>query len=344
MNKQQELAEQILDKHLSEYWKEHKKEVHLLIASAIAAIVEALNTPAKEEVRKYDMDSLRQEALRLDKEYLKANEAMKGSDSELIEFANNLSKQFIAPAKEEVVNIERKDLEENIRAFINRTCFSTTIQGRYGNWMSLQECLKSFGFELLSSIEKKLAAPAKEGITHVMIECPECETIQAAIIEHTVPFGTYIHHCENCKYIIMESEWNQVKPFKAPAKEVDKIFTKEDARFLLNNFQEYVKGHEIDPPYSFSTLVNMWIDDYTALNFQNAKEVEAISDSPDDIPKECTVCGVPKHLHGTCCGWTNASLIIDPIADVEKDWQRKWLEANNSELTINKNGTFITIK
>jgi hypothetical protein len=30
-----------------------------------------------------------------------------------------------------------------------------------------------------------------------------------------------------------------------------------------------------------------------------AKAVEAISDSPDDIPKDCTVCGVPTHLHGT---------------------------------------------
>jgi hypothetical protein len=50
MNKQ-ELAEQILDKHLSEYWKEHKKEVHLLIASAIAAIVEAMDAPAKEGMK-----------------------------------------------------------------------------------------------------------------------------------------------------------------------------------------------------------------------------------------------------------------------------------------------------
>ena len=52
----------------------------------------------------------------------------------------------------------------------------------------------------------------------------------------------------------------------------EKIFSKEDARILLNNFQEYVEGHEIDPPYSFSTMVNMWIDDYTALNIQNGAE------------------------------------------------------------------------
>jgi hypothetical protein len=68
-----------------------------------------------------------------------------------------------------------------------------------------------------------------------------------------------------------------------------------------------------------------------------------IMNTENNPPKDCSVCGVPTHLHGTCCGWTNASLIIDPIADVEKEWQRKWLEANNGELTINKDGTFLII-
>lgn len=49
--------------------------------------------------------------------------------------------------------------------------------------------------------------------TPVMIKCPACDTVQAAIVEHTIPFGTYIHHCEKCKYIIMESEWDTVKSF-----------------------------------------------------------------------------------------------------------------------------------
>lgn len=47
----------------------------------------------------------------------------------------------------------------------------------------------------------------------VIIECPKCKIIQAAIIEHTTPFGTYIHHCIKCEYIIMESDWNEIKPF-----------------------------------------------------------------------------------------------------------------------------------
>ena len=48
----------------------------------------------------------------------------------------------------------------------------------------------------------------------VIINCPECNTVQAAIIELTFPFATFIHHCVTCGYIIMESEWNEVKPFQ----------------------------------------------------------------------------------------------------------------------------------
>lgn len=47
----------------------------------------------------------------------------------------------------------------------------------------------------------------------VMIKCPECDTVQAAFVEKTIPFGTFIHDCVNCKYTIMESEWEEVKPF-----------------------------------------------------------------------------------------------------------------------------------
>lgn len=49
--------------------------------------------------------------------------------------------------------------------------------------------------------------------TPVMIKCPACYTVQSAIVEHTIPFGTYIHHCVNCDYTIMESEWTIVEPF-----------------------------------------------------------------------------------------------------------------------------------
>jgi transcription elongation factor Elf1 len=49
--------------------------------------------------------------------------------------------------------------------------------------------------------------------TPMMIKCPACDTVQAAICEHTIPFKTYIHDCEICEYTIMESEWDVVNPF-----------------------------------------------------------------------------------------------------------------------------------
>lgn len=44
-----------------------------------------------------------------------------------------------------------------------------------------------------------------------VIECPECETRQAAKVEHTYPFLTLLHQCARCGYWIMESEWSRVK-------------------------------------------------------------------------------------------------------------------------------------
>ena len=49
--------------------------------------------------------------------------------------------------------------------------------------------------------------------TPVIIKCPECKTIQAAIVEDSIPFGTFIHECEKCNYVIMESDWEVVHPF-----------------------------------------------------------------------------------------------------------------------------------
>jgi C4-type Zn-finger protein len=44
-----------------------------------------------------------------------------------------------------------------------------------------------------------------------IIKCPNCGEIQLAIVEHTIPFYSYIHKCTKCRYIIMESEWEIVK-------------------------------------------------------------------------------------------------------------------------------------
>ena len=47
-------------------------------------------------------------------------------------------------------------------------------------------------------------------------------------------------------------------------------------------------------------------------------------------------CGVPNHLHGTCCGWLNAIGIINPQNEQQAEWKQKWEEAHpNTSVTIN---------
>lgn len=43
-----------------------------------------------------------------------------------------------------------------------------------------------------------------------IIKCPNCSHIQSATVLHSIPFSTFIHDCEKCKYVIMESEWNKM--------------------------------------------------------------------------------------------------------------------------------------
>lgn len=50
--------------------------------------------------------------------------------------------------------------------------------------------------------------------TACRIRCPQCQLVQDARVEMFKgdPFCTYVHHCTQCKYIITESEWNEVTP------------------------------------------------------------------------------------------------------------------------------------
>jgi hypothetical protein len=65
----------------------------------------------------------------------------------------------------------------------------------------------------------------------------------------------------------------QSKPEK---KEQDTGGMGEAAKELMNDFQEYVEGKQIDPPYSFQTLVNYWIDHYISPNKQNIAMEETV--------------------------------------------------------------------
>lgn len=42
------------------------------------------------------------------------------------------------------------------------------------------------------------------------IICPKCQNVCKATVTLTIPLATYIHHCEHCHYIIMESEWDGI--------------------------------------------------------------------------------------------------------------------------------------
>lgn len=50
--------------------------------------------------------------------------------------------------------------------------------------------------------------------TQQQIICPECDSQEDAVVEHTVPFWTYYHKCDNCGHTILESEWQLVTPRK----------------------------------------------------------------------------------------------------------------------------------
>jgi len=45
----------------------------------------------------------------------------------------------------------------------------------------------------------------------VTIICPECGKVQDAKVIVDVPFNIYIHTCNECGYLILESEWNRVE-------------------------------------------------------------------------------------------------------------------------------------
>ncbi len=46
-----------------------------------------------------------------------------------------------------------------------------------------------------------------------IIQCPECGKVQKAVVSFAplIGWGDYIHECESCAFLIMESEWEEVK-------------------------------------------------------------------------------------------------------------------------------------
>lgn len=46
---------------------------------------------------------------------------------------------------------------------------------------------------------------------HETILCPECGSKELATVRHKRPWWVYLHECQNCDYVIMESEWEKVE-------------------------------------------------------------------------------------------------------------------------------------
>lgn len=63
--------------------------------------------------------------------------------------------------------------------------------------------------EPIENVKGKLSFWDYPGIKEVSIECPECGSIEIAVEDYTTaPFPTYLHRCNKCEHVIMESEWN----------------------------------------------------------------------------------------------------------------------------------------
>lgn len=48
---------------------------------------------------------------------------------------------------------------------------------------------------------------------HVVIVCPQCDTVQAALVHFTreMPAPSRVHQCDECGYTTMESEWELIR-------------------------------------------------------------------------------------------------------------------------------------
>lgn len=77
------------------------------------------------------------------------------------------------------------------------------------NWVLANPIIYDEPFE---KVKGKLSFWNYPGINEVKIECPECGSIEIAVEDYTTaPFPTYLHRCNKCEYVIMESEWNVIR-------------------------------------------------------------------------------------------------------------------------------------
>lgn len=102
--------------------------------------------------------------------------------------------------------------------------------------------------------------PMQIGVIPTVIKCPECQTIQGAVIEKTIPFGTYIHDCVKCGYKIMESEWDTVEPFLLTDGQPAQGYSREQMRLMAYGAFKFCANAFRMYPNSKHTFSDYWTD------------------------------------------------------------------------------------
>ena len=82
------------------------------------------------------------------------------------------------------------------------------LNDKYLELKSENESIKREIFKLQIALMLERQKKIEQESHKELIVCPECKHECKATVIHTVPFFTYIHNCNNCDYVITESDWN----------------------------------------------------------------------------------------------------------------------------------------
>ncbi len=121
-----------------------------------------------------------------------------------------------------MVGNQQSDIAAGLRAGVKNLIRIDASQGMLNSHIPANSLLNHGVIipNLLHAVNYILEQDGVETEDHLeVIWCPECRTVQVASVEHTAPFFTHIHECTQCKYMILESEWNQTTTGEAPVEE-----------------------------------------------------------------------------------------------------------------------------
>ena len=82
------------------------------------------------------------------------------------------------------------------------------LNDKYLDLKAENETLKKEIYQLKIALVLERQKKIEQKSHKEVIVCPGCDNECNATVIHTVPFYTYIHNCNNCDYVITESDWN----------------------------------------------------------------------------------------------------------------------------------------